>query len=74
MFCILLQIIVVTQSDILHTEYENISINKFPHTLGSTVVDLSTRPAFFIIFHFFQIKIFMVSQQSFSYKKLFLKQ
>ena len=40
----------------------------------STVVGPSTRPAFLIIFHFFQIQIFMVLQQSFSYKKIFLKQ
>jgi hypothetical protein len=42
--------------------------------LDSTVVDLSTRSAFSIIFHFFQIQKFIVLQQSFSYKKIFLKQ
>ena len=47
-----------------------------PHfsTLHCTVVGLSTRPAFLIIFHFFQIQNFMVLQQAFSYKKIHVKQ
>ena len=50
------------------------SVNSAETYFDSTVVDLSTRPAFIIIFHFFQIQIFMVLQQAFSYKKIFFKE
>ena len=39
------------------------------YSLHWTVVGLSTRPAFLTIFHFFQVQVFMVLQQAFSYKK-----
>ena len=52
----------------------SVSSWKRKQTSECTVVGLSTIPAFLIIFHFFQIQIFMVLQQSFSYKKIFLKQ
>ena len=46
----------------------------FEVALQYTVVGLSTRPAFLITFHFFQIQNFLVLQQAFSYKNIHVKQ